>query len=80
VKRKNRAAVALARKRWVGVSKADRSAITAVAGALGGLKAWADLSAEERSAEMRRRRRKGLRTRRVAKGSPAATGGRDGTE
>jgi hypothetical protein len=46
----------LARRRWAGVSKEDRSEHQAAAARAG----WAEMTAEERSEEMRRRRRKGL--------------------
>lgn len=51
----------LARRRWAGVSEDDRSEHQAAAAR----SQWADMTAEERSKEMRRRRREGLRRQRA---------------
>ena len=51
----------MARKRWEGTTAKERSVLMTDAGAKGGTAAWANMTPEERSAEMKRRRRKSLR-------------------
>lgn len=51
---KNKAAVALGRRRWAKLNAEERKALARA----GGLAAWAGMTPQERSAEMRRRRRR----------------------
>lgn len=51
-------AAEMARRRWKGTTAQERTELMTAAGAKGGTAAWAALTPEERSAEMKRRVRK----------------------
>lgn len=52
---KEMTAAEMARRRWRGTTAAERTEMMTEAGAKGGASAWAKMSPEERSAEMKRR-------------------------